>query len=231
MLDAQIRKRRASMTIDAAIGVASGESCGLFGASGAGKSTLLACVAGIELPDEGYVKLDEELLFPPSRPLHLRNIGYLTQEANLFPHLRVSANVAFGLRGDDASGDAWVNELRSRLRLDDIWDAPAYAISGGQARRVALARMLAPRPRLVLLDEPFTGLDRGLVRDLLTAIAEWQRAAGFTMVVVDHEPDILQRLCSRAIVLEGGRVVADANWDDLHAHPATPLLADLLAPL
>lgn len=231
MLDAHVIKRRRSFAIDAKLSVAAGESCGLFGASGAGKSTLLACVAGIEVPDEGHVTLEGEMLFPPPRPLHVRKIGYLTQDANLFPHLTVSANVRFGLLNESGDDGTFIDELRARLRLADIWDAPANAISGGQARRVAMARMLATKPRLVLLDEPFTGLDRNLVRDLLAAIVEWQRTLRFTMVVVDHKADILERICRRAVVLEGGRIVADADWDALHAHPATPLLADLLAPL
>lgn len=231
MLDAQIVKKRASFAIEAAFSVASGEACGLFGASGTGKSTILACIAGTETPDAGYVRLDDETFFPPARPLHQRKIGYLTQDANLFPHLRVRENVGFGLQNGARDDRTWIDELRQRLHLSPIWNEPAHEVSGGQARRVALARMLAPKPRLVLLDEPFTGLDRHLVRELLAAIVEWQRALRFTMIVVDHEADILERLARRAIVLEGGRIVADADWAALHARPATPLLAELLAPL
>ncbi|HTV92239.1 MAG TPA: ATP-binding cassette domain-containing protein [Verrucomicrobiae bacterium] len=232
MLEVAIRKRRAQFTVDAAFAAANGEACGLFGASGAGKSTILACIAGAELPDAGAVKLDDVTLFPPPLPLHRRPIGYLTQDANLFPHLRVAENVRFGLTNGARSGDdAWIAQLRERLQLDSIWNAPAHAISGGQARRVALARMLARRPRLVLLDEPFAGLDRHLVRELLGSIVEWQRELGFTMLVVDHEASVLERICSRAIVIEQGRVVQDAAWAALHASPATALLAQLLAPL
>ncbi len=232
MLEVAIRKQRAQFTIDAAFAAADGEACGLFGASGAGKSTILACIAGAVLPDAGVVKLDDVTLFPPPLPLHRRPIGYLTQDANLFPHLRVAENVRFGLtNGARSGGDAWIAQLRERLQLDSIWNAPAHAISGGQARRVALARMLARRPRLVLLDEPFAGLDRHLVRELLSSIVEWQRELGFTMLVVDHEASVLERICSRAIVIEQGRVVQDAAWTALHASPATALLAQLLAPL
>jgi iron(III) transport system ATP-binding protein len=171
-------------------------------------------------------------LYPPPRPLHERSVGYLTQDANIFPHLRVSENVRFGLtNGARSQTDAWITELRERLALEPIWNQAAHTISGGQARRVALARMLARKPALVLLDEPFTGLDRHLVRELLTTLAEWQRRLRFTMLVVDHEAEILERLCDRAIVLEEGLVVQDARWEELHARPATPLLAQLLAPL
>ncbi len=232
MLEAQIRKVRAQFTVDVAIRVERGAACGLFGASGAGKSTILACIAGATTPDGGFVVLDDLALFPPSVPLHRRPVGYLTQDANLFPHLRVAENVRFGLTNGSRDGaESWVAHLRDRLQLETIWNAPAHAISGGQARRVAIARMLARKPQLVLLDEPFAGLDRHLVRELLAAIVEWQRELGFTLLVVDHESDVLERIAARAIAIEAGRVVQDGTWETLRAAPATPLLAQLLAPL
>ena len=223
MLDVHVVKARPRFVVDIALRLASGEACGLFGASGAGKTTILACIAGAEAPDG---------LFPPALALHRRGVGYLTQDANLFPHLRVAENVRFGLtNGARDESAAWIRELRERLQLEPIWHEPAHAISGGQARRVALARMLARKPRLVLLDEPFSGLDRHLVRELLLAIALWQKQLGFTMLVVDHESDVLERLCPRAIAIEEGRAVQDAAWSELRASPATPVLAQLLAPL
>jgi len=232
VLDAHVVKARTLFTVDVGVRIAAGEACGLFGASGVGKSTILACIAGAETPDGGHVTLDGVALFPPPLPLHRRSIGYLTQDANLFPHLRVAENVRFGLtNGARDESESWIVELRERLQLEPIWHEPAHAISGGQARRVALARMLARKPHLVLLDEPFSGLDRHLVRELLAAIGLWRKEFGFTMLVVDHEADILERLCPRAIVIEEGRAVADATWGELRAKPATALLAELLAPL
>jgi ABC-type sulfate/molybdate transport systems ATPase subunit len=232
MLEAHVVKRRPQFTIDVRIAVGEGESRGLFGASGAGKSTILACIAGAETPDGGSIVLNGDTLFPPSLPLHERRLGYLTQDPNLFPHLRVGENIRFGLtNGSQQTSRDWIAELRERLQLDALWDAPAHAISGGQARRVALARMLARRPGLVLLDEPFAGLDRHLVRELLAAIVDWQRRLGFMMIVVDHEVEIVERLAPRATVIENGRAVQEGRWEELKAKPATPLLAQLLAPL
>jgi ABC-type sulfate/molybdate transport systems ATPase subunit len=232
VLDAHVIKARPRFTVDVAMRVPTGSACGLFGVSGAGKSTILACIAGAESPDGGRITLDALTLFPPSLPLHERPIGYLTQEADLFPHLRVEDNVRFGLRnGARDPGEAWIAELREHLQLGAIWGEAAYAISGGQARRVALARMLARKPRLVLLDEPFSGLDRHLVRELIAAIVRWQVELGFTMVVVDHEAEVLARLCPRAIAIGEGCAVQDGTWEELRERPATPLLAELLAPL
>ena len=232
MLDARIVKTRPRFTVDVAVRVQRGEACGLFGVSGSGKSTVLACIAGAEAPDGGNVTVDGVTVFPPPLPLHRRRVGYLTQDANLFPHLRVADNVSFGLTGENrAANEPWIAELRDRLHLAPIWHAPANAISGGQARRVALARMLARKPPVVLLDEPFSGLDRHLVRELVLAIVQWQAEMGFTMLVVGHECDVLERLCPRAIAIEEGRTVQDASWAELRTKPATPLLAQLLAPL
>jgi ABC-type sulfate/molybdate transport systems ATPase subunit len=223
------------MTVDVSLELESGDALGLFGGSGAGKTTVLACIAGIEEPDEGLVELDDLRLFPPSLPLHRRPLGYLTQEANLFPHLTVSENVRFGVRkgtAPDAEHDHWIETLREHLRLGPLWSAPASRISGGQARRVSLARMLARKPPLVLLDEPFVGLDRQSVRELIDDLVLWRQTLGFSMIAVDHQAEVLQRLCPRgAIVLEGGRVVQRGTWNELYGAPATPLLRSLLAPI
>lgn len=229
MLDAHVVKRRRELLVDVRVAVESGGALGLFGPSGAGKSTVLSCIAGIEHPDDGGIRFEERSLFPEPPPLHRRGVGYLTQNADLFPHLRVAENVTFGARVDPH--DPWIAELRESLQLGPFWNSPAHAISGGQARRVALARMLAPRPRLVLLDEPFTGLDRHLVRELLDALATWQRRLRFTMVVVDHESEILERISPHVVAIENGLVVQSGSWRELRERPATGLLAQLLAPL
>jgi ABC-type sulfate/molybdate transport systems ATPase subunit len=235
MLKAHVIKNRREMQVDVELTLAEGSSIGLFGASGTGKSTVLACLAGIEEPDDGYVQLDGVKLFPPSLPLYRRPIGYLTQEPSLFPHLSVSQNISFGIRKDQAAQKEqidWIATLRDRLQLEPLWNAPASLISGGQARRVSLARMLARKPPLVLLDEPFAGLDRQLVRELIDDLVFWSRTMGFSMIAVDHQAEVLRRLCpQRAVVLEQGKIVQEGTWEELCRDPATPLLRSLLAPL
>jgi ABC-type sulfate/molybdate transport systems ATPase subunit len=235
MLKARITKQRRELKVEASIELARGESLGLFGASGTGKSTVLACIAGIEQPDEGEIVLSGQRLYPPPLPLHKRPVGFLTQEPNLFPHLTVGENVTFGLanhNADDSERAAWIATLRDRLGLAVLWNAPASRISGGQARRVSLARMLARRPPLVLLDEPFSGLDRQLVRELIDDLIAWSKLLGFAMIAVDHQAEVLRRLCpERVAVIENGKIVQLGTWDELHTAPATPLLQSLLAPL
>jgi ABC-type sulfate/molybdate transport systems ATPase subunit len=233
MLKAQITKKRREFSIDVSLKLDAGSSLGLFGASGAGKSTILACIAGIEEPDDGYIEVDNLKLFPPSIPLYKRPIGYLTQEPALFPHLTVSENVCFGIpRGREKEYVEWVATLRDRLQLTPLWRVPASLLSGGQARRVGLARMLARKPRLVLLDEPFAGLDRQLVRELIDDLVSWSQTMNFSMIAVDHQAEVLKRLCPRqAVVLEQGRIVQSGTWNEFCSAPATPLLRSLLSPL
>lgn len=232
MLEARIRKRRRDLTVDVDLTIEKGGCLALFGASGSGKSTILSCIAGIDQPDDGDVSFDGRRFFPPPMPLHARNVGYLTQDPHLFPHLSVERNISFGLgSGIGVEERAWIDRLRDRLGLSDIWKASASGISGGQARRVSVARMLARRPPLVLLDEPFTGLDRHLVRELIGDLLEWKREIAFSMIVVDHESEILERLCSRVAVLSNGRIVQQATWSEVRAQPVDAELGSLLRPL
>jgi ABC-type sulfate/molybdate transport systems ATPase subunit len=235
VLRAHIVKRRREVTVDVSLELERGASLGLFGTSGAGKSTVLACIAGFEEPDEGFVELGETRFFPPTLALHRRRVGLLTQEPGLFPHLRVRENVSFGIRKELAQNEEqirWIETLRERLQLGPIWNASAARISGGQARRVALARMLARKPRLVLLDEPFSGLDRHLVRELIDDLVGWNQTLGFSMIAVDHQAEVLERLCpQQAMVIEAGIVVQRGAWSELYRAPATELLRSILAPL
>lgn len=235
MLKAQFGKRRRALDINVSLEVPKGDALGLFGASGAGKSTVLACIAGIEQPDNGEVTFGGQRLFPPPLPLHLRPIGYLTQEPALFPHLSVRENVTFGIAKNDTVNKEdlpWIATLRDRLQLGPLWNASASRLSGGQARRVGLARMLVRRPPLVLLDEPFAGLDRQLVRELIDDMTGWSQQLGFAMIAVDHQSEVLERLCpKRVAAIEQGRIVQAGTWEELRQEPVTPLLRSLLAPL
>lgn len=233
MFEVAIQKRRRGLTVDVAFSLEEGAALGLFGPSGAGKSTVLACLAGVETPDHGHIRLGDRLLFPPPLPLYRRSVGYLTQEPNLFPHLTVEGNVAFGLpraRARTPEQREWLDRLRRQLHLEDCWSASVARISAGQARRVALARMLAHRPALVLLDEPFTGLDRVLVRSLIADLLEWRQALGFTLIAVDHQAEVLSRLCPQVLAMEAGRIVERGTWAELR-QTAGAALRTLLAPL
>lgn len=187
--------------LGASIDVPAGTSAFLTGPSGSGKSTLLRCIAGLERPQEGEVRWGTERL--DALPPHKRGIGMLFQETALFPHLSVWRNVAFGLRYRPDSPPAWARrrqwEREEALRWlalvhVDRPDARVDELSGGQRQRVALARTLAARPRAVLLDEPFSSLDRDLRDELGAKVKELLRSEGVAALWVTHDREEAQRL-------------------------------------
>lgn len=228
MLSCDIHKTRAAFTVAVQF-TANAERLALFGPSGCGKSTILSCIAGIEAPDAGYVRCGDQTWYPPSTPLHQRAVGYVTQKERLFPHLSVAENVLFALPLNDRQRHKkWVDEIKVRLSLSAFWDARAHELSGGQARRVAIGRALARRPPLVLLDEPFAGLDRPLVKELIQVLKEWQEEWQFILLAVDHDPLALEALCPHVIALEEGRIIQKSTWTLLAQHPPSPTFRGLL---
>ena len=176
------------------------EVVAVLGPSGAGKSTLLRIVAGLLLPDSGLVSLDGHDI--TQRPAHLRNIGMMFQDEQLFPHFDVAANIAFGPRMHrwPASEIARrVDELLDLVGLEGFGSRRVDRLSGGEKKRVALARSLAPRPALLLLDEPLTGLDRELHDRLIAELAEVLRATATTAVLVTHDRDEAATLATRVV--------------------------------
>jgi thiamine transport system ATP-binding protein len=182
--------------------VATGEVVALLGPSGAGKSTLLRVLAGLLVADGGSVWLDDrDITHVPS---HQRNIGLVFQDEQLFPHLTVAQNIGFGLRMrrlDRTAIATRVDELLALVGLPDFGDRSVTNLSGGEAKRVALARSLAPRPAVLLLDEPLTGLDRDLHDRLAGELADVLRATGTTALLVTHDHDEAAAIATRTITL------------------------------
>jgi thiamine transport system ATP-binding protein len=182
--------------------VDTGEVVAVLGPSGSGKSTLLRVVAGLLEPDSGAVLVDGDDV--THRPAHLRRIGLVFQDEQLFPHLDVAGNIAFGLRmrGDDrAAIRTRVDELLELVGLRGFGDRRVDRLSGGEAKRVALARSLAPRPAVLLLDEPLTGLDRELHDRLAAELAAMLRCTGTTALLVTHDVDEAAAIADRTHTL------------------------------
>jgi thiamine transport system ATP-binding protein len=180
--------------------VAAGEIVALLGPSGSGKSTLLRVIAGLLPPDAGRIILDGDDI--TRRPAHRRGVGLVFQDEQLFPHRSVAANVGFGLRMQRTATsevERRVGELLELVGLAGYGDRGVGALSGGEAKRVALARSLAPRPRVLLLDEPLTGLDADLHDRLVADIGAVLRATGTTAVHVTHDRAEADALADRVV--------------------------------
>lgn len=190
--------------------VAAGQVACLLGPSGCGKSTSLRMIAGVERADAGTVRIDGELVEGPPHvhtPPEARSTGLMFQDFALFPHLSVARNVAFGLGGGRGQKARRVEELLCRVGLEGFGESYPHELSGGEQQRVALARALAPRPKVILMDEPFSGLDNRLrdgIRDETLAIL---REEGAAVVMVTHEPDEAMRVADEIILMRGGEMV------------------------
>lgn len=206
-----------------------GESVALLGPSGSGKSTLLRAIAGIVPLSEGDVRWDGESI--KEVPTHLRDFGLMFQGYALFPHLTVAGNVGFGLRMKGMSRErvaAAVEEALARVGLAGFGPRTIADLSGGEQQRVALARTLAPQPRLVMLDEPLGALDRALRERLLVEMRRILDDGEVTTLVVTHDHEEATALSDRLALMNQGTVVQTGTKDELLASPADPWVADFL---
>ncbi len=234
MLAARIRKERrnagpSSFVLDVSIEVSPGITI-LFGPSGAGKSTLLDCLAGLTQPDAGRIAVGGDPLFDSSSgidiPAQKRRIAYVFQTLALFPHLSVEENVGYGLsdlREEDRRGR--VGEILATFRVESLRKQKPGEISGGERQRIALARSLVTEPRVLLLDEPLTGLDAELKAGIVDDLRAWNAASRIPILYVTHSREEVDALGERVIAVENGRVVSRGSPMDVLDAPRRKRLA------
>lgn len=205
-----IRAERGGFRIDVAFESAA-RIVGIQGASGAGKTTLLHAVAGLVPVEAARVAVDQAFLVDTDRalspPVHARRIGYVFQDTRLFPHLSVSDNITYGRRFAASRVD--LDPVIERLGIEHLLGRWTRNLSGGEARRVAIARALAADPRLLLLDEPFSGLDADRRADLIPWLVALTQDIKATVLIVSHDASDLQALGADRIVMAGGRISPD----------------------
>jgi thiamine transport system ATP-binding protein len=209
--------------------VAAGETVALLGPSGSGKSTLLRAVAGLEPLTAGRVAFAGHDL--AGVPPHRRQFGFMFQDGALFPHRDVRGNVEFGLRMAGmpaADRTVVVDEALALVGLTGLGERRVAKLSGGEQQRVALARTLAPRPRLIMLDEPFGSLDRLLHDRLVDDVRALLRAAGLPALVVTHDHAEARALADRVALLRDGTIVAEGTFAELEAASIDPWVATFL---
>ena len=209
---------------DISFKAAEGEILCLLGPSGGGKSTLLRLAAGLEPLQNGQLTLDGELLAKPGTepPPEQRPIGLVFQDHVLFPHLTVATNLSFGL---DKLGrpekQQRVQELLEQMGLVGLGERYPHELSGGQQQRVALARAMAPKPRVLLLDEPFASVDSTLRRQLRSTTRAALKTAGTTAIVVTHDPEEAMQLADSIAVMANGIIAQHGSPADIWQQPAT----------
>ncbi len=211
--------------------VPAGSRTAIVGPSGSGKTTLLRIIAGFEAPDVGRVSLGGQPLAdgPNAVPAHQRGIGFVPQEGALFPHLSVADNVGFGLARNAPDRSQRITELMRMVALDPaMLTRRPHELSGGQQQRVALARALAQRPRLMLLDEPFSALDTGLRASTRKAVAQLLGAAGITTILVTHDQAEALSFADQVAVMRAGRLAQVGPPHALYLRPVDPATAQFL---
>jgi putrescine transport system ATP-binding protein len=209
--------------------IAEGEFFALLGPSGCGKTTLMRMLAGFEAPDEGRILLagnDIGALPPHRRPVHM-----MFQSYALFPHLSVARNIAFGLRQlrmGKAEIEARVEEMLALVRMEGLGERKPDQLSGGQRQRVALARAIAPKPAILLLDEPMAALDRKLREETQLELMALQRRLGMTFMIVTHDQDEAMVVADRMAVMRSGRIEQVGAPRQVYDRPASRYVAQFI---
>jgi len=207
---------------DLTLEVAQGELFAILGPSGCGKTTSLRLIAGFERPTSGTLALFDDVVAGPSLfvPPEQRHVGMVFQDYALFPHMTVAENVAYGLSRADARA-ARVREVLELTGLAGMGDRGVHELSGGEQQRVAVARALAPEPRLLLLDEPFSNLDQALRARVRNELREIVKRAATTAILVTHDQEEALSIADRVAFMWDGRVEQVAPPDELYSTPAT----------
>lgn len=226
---ARIRAGSSPFVLDISIEVPPGITI-LFGPSGAGKSTVLDCIAGLARPDAGRIAAGEEVMFDSQSgvncPPQARHIAYVFQTLALFPHMSAEENVAYGLDGlPHQQRAARVEEILKAFRVEKLRARKPPEISGGERQRIALARSLVTQPRVLLLDEPLTGLDAELKSAIVDDLRVWNAARRIPIVYVTHSREEVDALGERVIAMDHGRIVSEGAPMDVLEAPRRKRLA------
>lgn len=219
-LTAQFDVDRAGFRLHVDLDLPASGVTAVFGPSGAGKTTLLRCVSGLERSPNGFVRLGDEVWQDETqgiyRPIARRSVGYVFQEPRLFPHLTVRSNLRYGLdRTPPAARHLTLQRVTEILAITHLLDRRPQTLSGGEKQRVAIGRALLTSPRLLLLDEPLTGLDQPRKREVLAFITRVRRELDIPIVYVSHAVSELVHLADRVVLLRDGRVVTVGTLNEV----------------
>ena len=214
---------------DVTVTIAKNEFFTLLGPSGCGKTTLLRLIAGFEHPTEGVIKLQGKDI--SHLPPYQRSINTVFQSYALFPHMTVSENISFGLEmlGQPKNDiQSTVTKMLALVKMEELRNRRTYQISGGQQQRVALARALAPKPQVLLLDEPLAALDYKLRKEMQIELKRLQHETGITFIFVTHDQEEALTMSDRIAVIEAGRILQVGTPRQIYNHPVERFVADFI---
>ena len=218
-----IKKKYKGFTLEVSFSNLGGGSLGILGASGSGKSMTLKCIAGLETPDEGIIRVGDRVLFDSKakidiKPQH-RNVGYLFQNYALFPNMTVRNNINIAYRGDKENLSKTVDGLLALYGLSELADRYPVHLSGGQQQRAALARIFAYKPEVLLLDEPFSALDTFLRESMQVELKRIIKSYEGDVVMVTHSRDEVYKICERLMILDNGESAAFGDTQEIFSSP------------
>ena len=221
-------------TLNAAFTVPASGVTGLFGPSGCGKTAVLRCVAGLQRLSEGYCAIDDDVWQDGKvfRPAHERPVGYVFQEASLFPHISVTGNLLYATRGrrpSSQAGQIGFDEVVSLLGLAKLLDRSPRHLSGGERQRVAVGRALLSQPKLLLMDEPLSALDRQTKDEILPFLERLHDSLSLPVIYVSHDIAEVERLADHLVLMRAGQVLAAGPLSKLQSDPALPLAGERAA--
>ncbi|MGB0584619.1 MAG: ABC transporter ATP-binding protein, partial [Candidatus Puniceispirillaceae bacterium] len=213
---------------DVSFKVQPGEVVSLLGPSGCGKTTLLRLAAGLEQPQHGSISLHGDVISSSDyiQPPEQRGIGYMFQDYALFPHMTVLQNVVFGLVEKGSAATRRGLDVLGEVGIDDLSDMYPHELSGGQQQRVALARALAPKPAVILLDEPYAGLDSRLRERIRDQMLHVLKASNAAALMVTHDAEEAMFMSDRIVVLRDGHVVQTGRPVNLYCQPSSAFVAE-----
>ncbi|MCM8533898.1 MAG: ABC transporter ATP-binding protein [Lentisphaeraceae bacterium] len=214
---------------DVSFSIASSEAFALLGESGCGKTTLLRCIAGLETGDSGKISVNEQIFFENKSliPVHKRNIGLVFQDYAVFPHKSISENITFGVK-DKSQKEAILKKMLALFQLDDQKEKMPDQLSGGQLQRVAIARTLASNPSLILLDEPFSNLDKQLGVNLRNELRKIFSEQKLSSILVTHDQQEAFAYADRVAVMKSGKILQCDTPENLYLNPNSLEVAEFL---
>ncbi len=225
LIEAKFYLPRRDFLLDVQFTVPAHGICAIFGASGSGKSTLLRCMAGLERAPNGYCKIHQHVWQDENTwlPTHRRPIGYVFQEASLFPHLSVEQNLQYGLRRIPAAQHGDVSRITQLLGIEHLLSRKPQKLSGGERQRVGIARSLVVQPQLLLMDEPLSALDDARKQEILPYLERLRDELSIPILYVTHNQHEVMRLADHILLLDQGRITLNSPLAETFGQPGSPI--------